>query len=291
MSAHDWLSQEELIRELKQAGIDLSERTLRYWVAREVLPTPLKKPYRGADGRIGYFPRTTLTLIPQILKLQQEGWKLSQIPAQLAALTEPSKTTRSTASLPQEEAQEWATRYLHDLLADTESRDRRRCFASLGAPTSELRQIRHYLVARLERWVGRSAAVRATSAFLLGLSQRDFQRLLARLRVPSSLRLAQTLLDSQFPSAEPIALPRDEELPQLKSVLAQQRERLQRWSTQPSSPVVLARTLACLDDLEAALLHTDSDEGRAVLKALAELQQIESHAEADLAFLNRNARE
>lgn len=285
MSAQDWLSQEELLRELEQAGITLPERTLRFWVTNGVLASPVKKPYRGADGRVGYYPRETLNLIPQVLRLQQEGWKLRQIRQRLEQPESPSKAGKPQA--PTEGGQEWATRYLQDLLADTESRDRRRCFSSPGAAQSDLRQVRHYLVARLERWVGRSAAVRATSAFLLGLSQRDFQRLVSRLRVPSSLRLAQALVSAEASGQESIAVPPEDQLPRLRKSLGQQRARLEKWREHPRAPVLLERALACVSQLETELANSKAVDKERLAQELDRLETIAQQAEADLAFLRQ----
>lgn len=286
MSAQDWLSQEELLQELERAGIALPERTFRFWVANGVLASPVKKPYRGADGRVGYYPRETLNLIPQILQLQEEGWKLRQIRQRLEQPESPSRAGKPSSQAPTEGGQEWATRYLHDLLSDTESRDRRRCFSSPGAAHSELRQVRHYLVARLERWIGRSAAVRATSAFLLSLSQRDFQRLVSRLRIPSSLRLAQALASAEPSGQESISVPSKEQLPGLRKSLGQQRARLEQYREHPRAPVLLERTLASLTQLETALTDSQTIDGERLVQELARLEIIAKQAEADLAFLS-----
>lgn len=267
-------------------GIALPERTLRFWVANGVLASPVKKPYRGADGRVGYYPRETLNLVPQVLRLQQEGWKLRQIRQRLEQPESPSKAGKPQA--PTEDSLEWATRYLQDLLSDTESRDRRRCFSSPGAAQSELRQVRHYLVARLERWVGRSTAVRATSAFLLGLSQRDFQRLVSRLRVPSSLRLAQALVNAEPSGQESIAVPPEGEFPRLRKSLGQQRARLEKYREHPRAPVLLERTLASLTQLETTLADTQTLDEERLARQLAQLELIAKQAEADLAFLNKS---
>lgn len=284
MNAHDWFSQDELLAELKRVGIAVPERTLRFWVANGVLPSPIKKPYRGADGRVGYFPREALTLVPEILRLQSEGWKLRQIKARLAQVQELPKTPRSEPQEPSDSGQELATRYLQDLLSDTESRDRRRCFASPAAPSSELRQVRHYLVARLERWVGRSAAVRATSAFLLGLSRRDFQRLVSRLKIPSSVRLVQALAEKEPESSSEIRLPPESSFPSVLADIESQKVKLQGAKSAGVPPVLWERTLSCLEQLET-LMKTRPVQEDAMRKTLSRLQEIEAQASADLAFL------
>ena len=290
MSHHDWLTQDELLQELGRNGIELSERTFRFWIAQNVLDGPVKKPYRGADGRVGFYPRRVLTLIPEVLRLQEEGWKLRQIRLRLSAPPEPVKVVeKSVSQQPPEQnesGQTWAERYLQDLLSDTESRDRRRCFSSTGAASSELRQVRHYLVARLERWVGRSIAVRATSAFLLNLSQRDFQRLLSRLRVPTSVRLAQLVAQTE---AEPALhqFPENDTRARLLQTVELHQEALNNWKDYPKAPVLLSRTLETVQDLHQLLQASESspESLERLNQTLSKLAEIEQQAQADLAFL------
>lgn len=108
MNAQDWFSQDELLAELSRVGITLPERTLRFWVANGVLSAPIKKPYRGADGRVGYFPREALTLVPEILRLQSEGWKLRQSKARLAQTQDLPKSSKPAAQELSDGGQEWA---------------------------------------------------------------------------------------------------------------------------------------------------------------------------------------
>lgn len=289
MSHLDWLTQDELLKELEGRGIDLPERTFRFWVAKNVLDGPVKKPYRGADGRVGFYPREILKLIPEVLRLQEEGWKLRQIRQRLSEPSEPTKTVPAASLEPSESGQQWAERYLQDLLSNTESSDRRRCFSSTGAASSELRQVRHYLVARLERWVGRSVAVRTTSAFLLNLSQRDFTRLLSRLRVPTSVRLAQAAAQTD---TEPTLqqFPEQDDLPRLLQTLERHREELKPWKGHAKAPVLLSRTLAAVQGLHQ-LLHSSESSPESLEKlnqALSELSEIEHQAQADLAFLQHS---
>ena len=298
-SHHDWLTQEELLQDLGRNGIELPERTFRFWVAQGVLDAPVKKPYRGADGRVGFYPRQVLELIPQVLQLQEEGWKLRQIRQRLSESrgvesrpAEPPKQVPAPSSSEQSDSlemgQKWAERYLQDLLSDTESRDRRRCFSSTGSASSELRQVRHYLVARLERWVGRSVAVRATSAFLLNLSERDFRRLFSRLRVSTTVRLTQRATESETESAV-TELPDQEERSRLLLLLNSRHEGLLRWQTHAQAPVLLGRTLSVLETLQNLMQssETSPETLERLNHALADLSTLEAQAQADLEFLQQ----
>lgn len=279
MSASEWLTQEELLAELGHAGIAVAERTLRFWVSKGVLSAPVRKPYRGADGRVGYYPRETLALVPRILKLQEEGWKLQQIKQRLAESPAPSGKPGQVAW---KEGEQAARLYLADLLTDSEARDRRRCFSGAGAADSDLRQLRHYLVARLERWLGRGTAVRATSAFLLELSEKDLLRLSARLRINSGQRL-------ELESGEPIGF-------HLQALLAGPRrqaagrsidtatESLRTWVVSPDPPLLLLRALAAMTEI-AQELEKESGSPTYLAASLAQLEEIQKQAEMEMAFL------
>jgi DNA-binding transcriptional MerR regulator len=284
----DWLTQEELLAELDQAGITLAERTLRFWVANGVLASPVRKPFHGADGRVGYYPRDTLALIPRVLKLQDEGWKLRQIKERLPEAAPPERPHRSTHAA-SEDAEALARRYLADLMTDTEARDRRRCFSSPGAASSELRQIRHYLVARLERLVGRSTAVRATSAFLLALDAKEMKRLTTRLKVSSSARRAPASPATEVSESSLRATLSSLDRTDLAEQVGHQARGLAPYLSQPASPLLLRRTLSTLETIQNALTAKDSRETTASLaKALVSLDQIEQQARANLDYLEQS---
>ena len=281
MPANDWLTQEELLAELGHAGITLAERTLRFWISNGVLAAPVRKPYRGADGRVGYYPRETLALVPRVLKLQEEGWKLRQIKLRLEEGATPASRATQVAW---QEGEQAARRYLSDLLSDTESRDRRRCFSSSGAPASELRQLRHYLVARLERWLGRSTAVRATSAFLLELDEKEVRRLQARLRVGSSQR-AEEGAGQESPA--PVAFPSPARAREIAQDVGQAVQGLRAWLDRPNPPLLLRRALSALEETRGTLSGEPRDAQR-LASNLQLLEAVERQAVEDLAFLDGN---
>lgn len=281
MSASEWLTQDELLAELGHAGITLAERTLRFWVSHGVLASPVRKPYRGADGRVGYYPRETLALVPRILKLQEEGWKLRQIKERLAEPASPAAKPGQTAW---KEGEEAARRYLADLLTDSDVRDRRRCFSGAGAAASDLRQLRHYLVARLERWLGRSTAVRATSAFLLKLDEKELRRLSARIRISSGHRDDHHEAEqTEFALHDRLSGPGRLETAQ---AIVSTAHRLERWLEQPHPPLLLERALAIIAEISREL-GKDSCSRTSLVTSLSRLEDIEKQAEAELAFLSK----
>lgn len=99
------------------------------------------------------------------------------------------------------------------------------------------------------------------------------------------------MLNSESQDLDPPPLPSAAQRPQLKAALAQQRARLEHLTTLSGAPILLRRTLQCLEEIESALEPAEGGDGRRLSQALEALQQVESHAEADLAFLNRDARE
>ena len=172
MSSH-YLTFEELQYALEHEGLEVQERTIRFWIAKGVLEKPLRKPFKHADGRARYFPRKVVAEIMELLRLQEAGWKLKQIKSRLRA---PVKVTQN--ELPTAEGM--AKLLLSDYLNNGESRDKVRAFQAADPSTPQWRRLRNFLVARLSRFVGRKQAVRSVTSFMVGLSPRDVSKLLRR---------------------------------------------------------------------------------------------------------------
>ena len=183
MPREDYFTIAELLEELRNLGTVVEERTLRYWVSRGLLSKPVKKPFRGADGRVAYFSVEVLKSIADILRLQHEGWKLEQIGQQLRS----QKNGRPKKSFLQDSSI-FAQRYLQEFLRGNPAKERQEYLASKSP--GDIRQIRRVLVGRLERLVGRKEAVLAVSQFLLSLSDRQKKRLIHRLMIQRALEPA-----------------------------------------------------------------------------------------------------
>lgn len=278
-----WLTASELLSALNQVGIQLDLRTLRFWVAQGVLQPPVRKPFKNADGRVRYYPRETLALISQIQKLQAEGWKLRQIQANLCLPESPSHHTLPT--LVQPLGDDEAIRYLRDLLSDSDFRDRRRHFTSADPSSGSLRRIRHYLVARLERWFGRKIAVRATSTFLLSLSQRELNRLLARLKVSPSSTFPSNLstLESQPPP--PAFLLR--QIPNTTQTQQELDRVLTTLKTLPHSLILVRRLQKILQSLSTILAKPSTFSENQITINLQELEAIKQQAISNLTYLQQ----
>lgn len=167
----DYLSQEELLYALEHEGMEVTERTIRFWISKGILEQPLRKPFKHADGRKKYFPTRVVGEIADILRLQEEGWKLTQIKRRLR---NPVKATAPEGA----GAEELARKLLSDFLSNGEFRDRVKMIDSADRSTPTWRRVRNFLVARLTHFVGRKQAVRSVTSFMLGLSKRDTAKLL-----------------------------------------------------------------------------------------------------------------
>lgn len=166
----NYLTSDELLYALEHEGMEVNERTLRFWISEGILEKPLRKPFKGADGRVRYFPKKVVGEIAQVLRYQEEGWKLTQIKERLRT---PIRPTQDVSP----EGEMLAKRFLADFIGNGEFKDRQRLIEGADPSTTHWRRIRNFLVARLTHMVGRKQAVRSVSSFMLGLSKRDMARL------------------------------------------------------------------------------------------------------------------
>ena len=73
----EYLTLEELLYALEHEGMEVQERTIRFWIAKGVLEKPLRKPFKFADGRVRYFPHKVVGEISDILRLAKTDGRLS----------------------------------------------------------------------------------------------------------------------------------------------------------------------------------------------------------------------
>lgn len=252
----DYLSQEELLYALEHEGMEVAERTIRFWISKGVLEQPLRKPYKHADGRKKYFPTRVVGEIADILRLQEEGWKLTQIKKRLRS---PVKTSTAGGV----GGEELARQLLADFLSNGEFRDRVKMIDSADRATPPWRRVRNFLVARLTHFVGRKQAVRSVTTFMLGLSKRDTAKLL---RLTSGQR---TGLEPQSEQAEK-AWTADERRA-LRTVL-RSLER-PKWEYPSPEPLFSRRLRMELSDLKQALLGGDDEKLNGSLARVRELQR------------------
>ena len=184
MKSRDFLTASELLKELADLGQQLEPRTLRFWTSKGLLPKLVKKPFRGADGRVGYYPRSALATIDRIRALQAEGWKIKQIAERL-------KDPEAKTPQPQnDQAKFFAEKYLESLLAGQSKLRLRTSHYARANVQNETAILRQDLVSRLERMVPRKVAVTAASSFLLSLTENQRKRLVRRLRLAKNEELS-----------------------------------------------------------------------------------------------------
>ena len=73
------LTLEDVLAGAQAAGIDLSERTFRYYAVLGLLPRPVRRPSGAEDARVAWYPVTIMQRLQDIRSLQAQGYSLKQI--------------------------------------------------------------------------------------------------------------------------------------------------------------------------------------------------------------------
>ena len=279
MPNKEFLTLAELLSELHSTGVQIEERTVRYWTSRGLLPRPVKKPFRGADGRVGYYPSSTLNTIADVLRLQDEGWKIEQI--RKFVLGSEQRVVKMDQTL----SMNFSAKYLKELLSDHSVRERQEFLTSTNSDPGDIRRIRRQLVGRLERIVGRKEAVRAVSQFLLSLSKRQKSKLVHRLRTDRQSRVGsgETLF-----SERKLQWQNDERLKRFIS-------KVENWSELPEvdqPPILGRRAQALVEKTKSLLSHMATQSGvnrkplaSKISELLEEIEDIAVQAEKNTIFL------
>lgn len=74
----------EVLAVAAERGLELTERTFRYYAVVGLLPKPLKSPGGHEDARVHYYPPDIVDRLLQIRTLQSQGYSLKQIKSWLA---------------------------------------------------------------------------------------------------------------------------------------------------------------------------------------------------------------
>ena len=82
--APEVITRAELLATAERLGIDVDERTLRYWESRDILPRPEYDRIRFG-GELTWYPRWWVQLLWHLRQYQDEGYKLAQLPPLLKA--------------------------------------------------------------------------------------------------------------------------------------------------------------------------------------------------------------
>ena len=108
----DLLTLEDVLREASTVGLELTERTFRYYTVLGLFPRPVKRP--TADGRVHFYPPEILDRLREIKRLQTEGFSLKQIKARFGG---PAPQPPPPEPPPREGALPLAARLRHLTLA------------------------------------------------------------------------------------------------------------------------------------------------------------------------------
>ena len=68
-----------MLERAQASGLDVTERTLRYYSVQGLLPAPTRGASEAADRRVRYYPESVLARLGEIRDLQQQGYSLRQI--------------------------------------------------------------------------------------------------------------------------------------------------------------------------------------------------------------------
>lgn len=175
--ARDYLSQDELLEQARELGLDLTERTLKFYTARGLVPRPEKKPFPAADGRVAYFHRDVLRRLRRIEQLKAQGFKLEQIRKLLEQ--KGGESLRSLGPAEEDWRRQVAFRYLHQQAGEEGRRARVEFLASvLGTDQEETlqRAARRYMTRLLTPLIGETEATRYVEEYFLGLPPRELNR-------------------------------------------------------------------------------------------------------------------
>lgn len=91
------LSLEDVLGECEKLGLDVSERTFRYYAVLGLLPGPVKRPPGSGDARVHYYQPSILDRLRQIRSLQAEGHSLKQVKKLLESTVGQSPLLRALA--------------------------------------------------------------------------------------------------------------------------------------------------------------------------------------------------
>jgi len=78
------LTSEQVIAEARKLGVEISQRTLKFYVSQGLVPHPERHPSGTVDKRVLFFNGRTPAILAEIRRLQESGLTLQQIGQYLA---------------------------------------------------------------------------------------------------------------------------------------------------------------------------------------------------------------
>lgn len=182
MSSEAVLSTEEVIAGARRSGIEISERTIKYYVSLGLLPRPGRHPSEHVDRRVLFFPPEVLGTLERIRDLKDSGLTLEQIRRVLSGEARPD--LEALAAAPEPPAPRLAEKVVQALASD-EVREAYREYTALAADASdeELRSLARDFYRRvLTALVGPEEAERTVAQAFARLTPAQWERRLAPLR-------------------------------------------------------------------------------------------------------------
>ncbi len=89
MNQEPLLTSEQVVAEARKLGVEISQRTLKFYVSQGLLPHPERHPSDSVDKRVLFFPARVLGILAEIRRLQESGLTLQQIRRYLAGNARP----------------------------------------------------------------------------------------------------------------------------------------------------------------------------------------------------------
>lgn len=171
----EFVSLPKFLRLAGEQGLEVTERTLNFYIARNLLPKPVRKPFVGADGRVGYMPTDSLRQLRKILQLKEQGLKLEQIRRTLEGRGVVQEQDLEAKAQWQREL---AFRYLRHMPAGYYAPARLQLLSRLSRHSQKISadELRDFQTATLTPLVGEAEAQRYVNQFYLKLPARELER-------------------------------------------------------------------------------------------------------------------
>lgn len=171
----EFVSLPKFLRLASEQGLEVTERTLNFYVTRGLLPRPVRKPFVGADGRVGYMPTDSLRQLRKILQLKEQGLKLEQIRRTLEGRGVVQEQDLDQKAQWQREL---AFRYLRHMPAGYHAPARMQLLSRLSRHSQKIsaEDLRDFQAATLTPLVGEAEAQRYVKEFYLKLPARELER-------------------------------------------------------------------------------------------------------------------
>ena len=171
----EFLSLPKFLRLAGEQGLEVTERTLNFYITRGLLPKPVRKPYVGADGRVGYLPADSLRQLRKLLQLKGQGLKLEQIRRTLEGRGVVQEQDLDQKSQWQREL---AFRYLRHMPAGYYGPARLQLLGRLSRHSQKIsaEDLRDFQTATLTPLVGEAEAQRFVKEFYLKLPAKELER-------------------------------------------------------------------------------------------------------------------